>query len=439
MAMSDSFVFHRSVEKKYPIAQDGSGVYITTSDGRKVLDGSSGAAVSSVGHGNVEVISAICDQARQLAFAHSSFFTSGPAEELAETLIKESDGAFEKVMLLSSGSEAVESALKLARQYHIFNGQSGRVNIIGREHAYHGNTLGALAAGKNPSRRAAFDPMLSPAFHHVRRCFHQQDGGELSEEQYEDELLAEYEEQFERVGPSTIAAVIIEPVGGATLGAVTPTKGYLSRLSELCQHHGILTIFDEVMCGMGRVGSYHAWQYFGGVKPDLQTIGKGLAGGYQPLSGVLIGTRVNEIFQEHSKGSRAFVSGHTYQDHSIACAAALAVQRIIIRDKLTEQSQKMGVLLRQCLEQALPQAFKDHNGGFRGAGLFQAVDFGSLSTPDGSPIAKAMAATCLEKGLAVYLCSPLVNACLICPPLVVEEEHIRTIVDIFVCALQSLL
>jgi len=166
---TNSSLFHRSLDKEYPTAAGAEGVYLITSDGRKILDGSSGAAVSSVGHGNKEVIKAVCDQAQSLAFAHSSFFTSDPAEELASTILANSEGAFSKALFLGSGSEAVESALKIARQYHVYKGQPERVNIVGRINSYHGNTLGALAAGNNPSRRGPFAPILSPSFHHVSR------------------------------------------------------------------------------------------------------------------------------------------------------------------------------------------------------------------------------------------------------------------------------
>ena len=436
---SNSSLFHRSLEKAYPTAVNGEGVYLVTSDGRKVFDGSSGAAVSSLGHGNEEIIDAICQQARSLAFAHSSFFTSDPAEELAQVLLKNSQDAFAKVLFLTSGSEAVESALKLARQYHVYNGQLERVNFIGRLNSYHGNTLGALAAGNNPARRDTFAPILAPVFHHVQRCFYQADGQGLGEKAYEDKLIAEYEETFARLGLETIAAVIVEPVVGATIGSVPATQSYLPRLSELCKRHGALLIYDEVMCGMGRVGSYHAWESLGGVAPDLQTIGKGLGAGYQPLSAVLIGKTVYETFQQHSKGSKTFLSGHTFQGHSMGCAGALAVQKILERDNLVSNCQRMGQVLYDTLFAELPTQFKQNSGKLRGLGLFRTVDFGDMGKAYGGPLAKEVAEKSFQLGAAVYLCSPVVDAILFCPPFIMTEEETVKLARIFIQALRAVL
>lgn len=437
--LNNSSLFHRSLEKEYPTAVRGEGVYLITSDGRKILDGSSGAAVSSVGHGNKEVIQAVCDQANSLAFAHSSFFTSDPAEKLADLILANSDGAFSKVLFLGSGSEAVESALKIARQYHVYRGQSERVNIIGRVNSYHGNTLGALAAGNNPSRRGPFAPILGQTFHHVSRCFYQGDGKSLSQAEYEDTLIAEYEAMFEKLGPSTVAAVIVEPVVGATLGSAPATATYLPRLVKLCKSHGILTIFDEVMCGMGRVGTYHAWQSLGGVGPDLQTIGKGLGAGYQPLSGVLVGQVVYDVFKEYSKGAATFVSGHTFQGHSMACAGSLAVQTIILRDGLVSRCKMLGSILEESLRTLLPKQWEECGGKLRGLGLFRTVDFGHLKAKCGGPLAKEVSLKAFELGAAVYLCSPVVDAILLCPPFVASEEEIRALAAIMAQAVSDVL
>lgn len=434
-----SALFHRSLEKTYPTATSGSGVHLITSSGQKILDGSSGAAVSCLGHGNQEVIDSICAQARSLAFAHSSFFTSDPAEELGRLILDRSDGAFKKVLFLTSGSEAVESALKVARQYHVYKGETQRVNFIGRTHSYHGNTLGALAAGNNPVRRAVFGDILSPTFHHVSRCFYQQDGAGLTENEYEDKLLAELEAKIHELGPKTVAAVILEPVVGATTGSVPATKTYLPRVSQLCKQHGILTIFDEVMCGMGRTATYHAWQALGGVSPDLQTIGKGLGAGYQPLSAVLLADSVFTTFEEFSKGSKTYLSGHTFQGHSMACAGALTVQTILFRDDLIPHCGMMGVLLEAQLQELLPQEWKANSGCLRGLGLFRTVDFGSLAETFGGPVAGLVSRRCFETGVAVYLCSPAVDAILICPPFILTVEDVGTIAKTVAEALRFVL
>ncbi|KAH8168980.1 aminotransferase class-III domain-containing protein [Sarocladium implicatum] len=424
---SNSALFHRSLEKTYPTAVKGEGVHLITADGRKIIDGSSGAAVSCLGHGNQEVIEAVCTQARSLAFAHSSFFTSDPAEDLGRLILEKSNGAFKKVLFLTSGSEAVESALKVARQFHVYKGQTERVNFIGRTHSYHGNTLGALAAGNNPARRAVFGDILSPNFHHVSRCFYQKDGNGLTESQYEDRLIAELEAKFQELGPSTIAAVILEPLVGATTGSVPATKNYLARVSDLCKQYGVLTIFDEVMCGMGRTGTYHAWQAIGGVSPDLQTIGKGLGAGYQPLSAVLLADSVFSTFEQFSKGSKAYLSGHTFQGHSMACAGALTVQKIFFRDKLIPHCARMGLLLEARLQELLPVEWRNNAGCLRGLGLFRSVDFGAMAQAHGGAVAGEISRRCFDTGVAVYLCSPVVDAILICPPFIVTEGDVEKI------------
>lgn len=434
-----SAIFHRSLEKSYPSAAQGDGVYLITAEGKKVLDGSSGAAVSCLGHGNRQVVDAIITQAQSLCFAHTSFFTSNPAEELAKALMDSSNGAFSKAIFLSSGSEAVESTLKLARQYHIYKGNDRRVNIIGRIGSYHGNTLGSLAAGNNPARRNPFAPMLASCFHHVSRCFYAADGSVLDENQYEDKLIAEFEGKFNELGPETVAAVIVEPVGGATLGTVPPTKTYLPRLQELCHCYGVLLIFDEVMCGMGRIGTYHAWQSLGGVAPDLQTIGKGLGAGYQPISAILIGEEVHSTFKANSKRGQAFVSGHTYQGHAMGCAAALAVNKIIFRDGLLRNVLKMGELLENILRRELPPEFEEQGGRLRGMGLFRTVDFGNLGAHHGGPLSAQVAAETFTQGAAVYTCSAAVDAVMFAPPFIIHDTEVLKLVRIFVKALNLVL
>ncbi|OAL52233.1 class-III aminotransferase [Pyrenochaeta sp. DS3sAY3a] len=429
--MMSSSIFHRSSNKTYPTATGGKGVYLHTSSGRRILDGSSGAAVSCLGHGHPILIEAIINQTRQLSFAHTSFFTSDPAEKLASLLIEQSDGAFSNVMFLSSGSEAVESALKVARQYHVCNGEPERVNIISRRFAYHGNTLGALAAGYNPSRRRNFEPLLSTSFHHASPCFFSRDAkANQSEDSYVDSLINEFEAEFSRLGPHTVAAVIVEPVGGATLGAVPAAKGYLARLKQICEKYGALLIFDEVMCGMGRVGTLHAWQSLGGTPPHIQTIGKGLAAGYQPMSAVLVTSKVYEIISA-SSSLNPFVSGHTYQGHSIGCAAALATQQLIIEEGLLKNVQLMGDLLVETLRENTPNLKE-----VRGQGLFIGVEFATVANQS---IAGKVAAKCFENGAAVYLCSSEVDAVLFAPPFIINSAEIAELSSIFVASVASVL
>ncbi|KAH8591747.1 pyridoxal phosphate-dependent transferase [Bisporella sp. PMI_857] len=430
-----SSIFHRSLTKSYPEVVAGDGPYLITSDGQRVLDGSSGAAVSCLGHSNSEVVDAIVSQARTLPFAHTSFFTNRPSELLAKLLIEQSDSAFEKVIFLSSGSEAVESSIKLARQYHNANNQPNRVNFIARQSSYHGNTLGALSAGHNPPRREPFAPILSPAFHHTLPCFYSRDGKpNETEDEYVYRLMAALETQFQELGPSTIAAVIVEPVSGSTLGGVAASPVYLSRLHELCNKHGALLIFDEVMCGMGRAGTLHAWQSLGNVKPDLQTIGKGLAAGYQPLSAVLVSGKVHSKLLEEAT-TKPFLSGHTYQGHAIACAAGLATQKYLIERNLLENVRNMGELLVTLLKAALP---KNVVKEIRGVGLFRGVEFQPVD-PSGSQIAKEVAALTFEKGAAVYLCSSAVDAVLFAPPFIINKRQVEELATTFNAAVREVL
>ncbi|ETS86329.1 hypothetical protein PFICI_00157 [Pestalotiopsis fici W106-1] len=424
-------VFHRSLTKQYDLATGGDGIYVVHADGSKTLDGCSGAAVSCLGHSHPVIIEAIIEQAKKLAFAHTSVFTSEPSEQLASFLVDQSGGAFSNVMFLSSGSEAIESAIKVARQFHNANGESQRINFICRQYAYHGNTIGALSAGYNASRRQPFEPLLSKAFHHVSPCFFSKDHkqGE-NESDYVDRLIREYEDMFEKLGPSSVAAIILEPLSGSTLGAAPAAEGYLARLRALCDKYGSLLIFDEVMCGMGRAGTLHAWQSLGGVAPDLQTIGKGLGAGYQPISAVLVGAKVHQIL-ESQQSTHPFISGHTYQGHAIGCAAALATQQVIVNDNLLSNVQAMGDLLARELRDRTP-LLKE----VRGVGLFRGVEF---DTPEGVAIAAEVSRTCLSNGLAVYLCSPATDSILFAPPFIINEHQVRELVDIFVASTNQVL
>lgn len=325
----------------------------------------------------------------------------------------------------------MESALKLARQYHLCLDQPDRVNFIARQYSYHGNTLGALSAGFNPPRRKAFEPLLSSNFHHVSPCFYSRDGKQDEDEShYVQGLLDQYEDAFNSLGPQTVAAVILEPVGGATLGSVPAADGYLPGLKRLCEKHGALLIFDEVMCGMGRIGTLHAWQSLGGAAPGLQTIGKGLGAGYQPISGILVSPKVHKAI-EAAQDSSPLISGHTYQGHSIGCAAALAVQQIIMDENLLENVQDMGARLEELLKATVP-----HLKEVRGRGLFMTVEF--QSHPSGH-LAPEVSSRCLQNGAAVYLCSSAVDAILFAPPFIITAEEVEQLVNIFVLSVNQVL
>src|ERR1700744_331379 len=361
-------VFHRTPKQILPIAVAGDGIEIIDSTGKRYIDASGGAAVSCLGHSNQRVIDAIRRQAQQLPYAHTSFFTTGPAEELADRLVASAPAGLEHVYFVSGGSEAIEAALKLARQYFVEKGETQRRHFIARRQSYHGNTLGALAIGGNAWRREPFLPILIEA-HHVSPCYayREKRAGE-TEEAFAQRLADELEQKILELGPDTVAAFVAETVVGATAGAVPPVREYFRKIRAVCDKYGVLLILDEVMSGMGRTG-----YLFGGgedgASPDILAIAKGLGAGYQPIGATLVS---NEIFDTIVGGSGFFQHGHTYIGHATACAAALEVQRVIAEDKLLDNVQARGEQLRAQLREHYAQ--HPYIGDVRGRGLFVGVE-----------------------------------------------------------------
>ncbi|WP_158774243.1 aspartate aminotransferase family protein [Cobetia sp. L2A1] len=363
-----SHVFHRHLNQDYPTAVKGDGPYLIDSQGRRYLDASGGAAVSCLGHSDGDVIKAIQDQVSTMAYAHSSFFTSEPMEELADFLIARAPEGLESVYFVSGGSEAVEAALKLARQYFIEVGQPQRKHLIARRQSYHGNTLGALATGGNAWRRQQFEPLLINVSH-VSPCYaYREQGADETPEALGIRLATELEDEILRLGAENVMAFVAEPVVGATLGAVTAVPGYFKRIREVCDRYGVLLILDEVMCGMGRTGSLFAAEQEG-VSADLITIAKGLGAGYQPIGATLVSKRIRDAI---ANGSGFFQHGHTYIGHATACAAALAVQKTIESRGLLERVNTLG----DGLQARLRERFAHHAniGDIRGRGLFQGIE-----------------------------------------------------------------
>ncbi len=362
-------VFHRNPQHTLNRAVRAQGISLFDQDGRQYLDASGGAAVSCLGHGHPDVIAAIKAQLDQVAYAHSSFFTTQACEDLADCLAGAAPGDLDHVYFVSGGSEAIEAALKLARQYFVERGETARSQFIARRQSYHGNTLGALAIGGNAWRRQPFLPLLAPA-HHVSPCYAYRDQrpGE-TEEQYAARLADELEQKILEIGPDRVAAFVAETVVGATAGALPPVRTYLRRIREVCDRHGVLLILDEVMSGMGRTGHLYACAE-DGVAPDILAIAKGLGAGYQPIGAMLASRR---IYDTLVNGSGFFQHGHTYMGHATACAAALAVQRVIERDNLLANVLARGEQLRTRLR----EVFADHPnvGDVRGRGLFVGVEF----------------------------------------------------------------
>ncbi|QPF89721.1 aspartate aminotransferase family protein [Bradyrhizobium commune] len=432
--MSTSRVLHRSLRETPPKAIGGEGVYLFAEDGRRVIDASGGAAVSCLGHQHPRVIAAMAKQASTLAYAHTAFFSSEPAERLAETLVGHEPGGLAYAYFVSGGSEAIEASIKIARQYFIERGEPQRQHFIARRQSYHGNTLGALAAGGNAWRRAPYAPLLSEAFSHVTPAFayHEKHEGE-SDAQFVARLAAELEAEFQRLGPNTVAAFLAEPVVGATAGAVASPDDYFKAVREICDRHGALLILDEVMCGMGRTGTTHAWQQEG-VAPDIQAIAKGLGGGYQPIGAMLASGKIIDTIRA---GSGAFQHGHTYLAHPLACAAALAVQNVIREDGLLDQVKERG---RQ-LEQRLTERFGNHRhvGDIRGRGLFWAIELvadraSRTSFDPALKLNQKIKAEAFANGLGCYPGGGTVDGVrgdhvLLAPPYIASAAEIDLIVD----------
>lgn len=361
-------VFHRHLRQSPPVAAGSKGMFIRDAEGREYLDASGGAAVSSLGHAHPEVLAAMHAQLDRLAYSHTSFFTSEVAEQLADELISSAPEGMSHVYLVSGGSEAVEAALKMARQYFVEIGQPQRTHFIARRQSYHGNTLGALAVGGNAWRREPFAPILVPATH-VAPCYpYREQHAEESAEQYGLRLAAELEAAIIAQGADRVIAFVAETVGGATAGVLTPAPGYFKAVRAVCDKYGVLLILDEVMCGMGRTGTLHACEQEG-VVPDLMTIAKGLGGGYQPIGAVLAQRKIVDAM---SKGSGFFQHGHTYLGHPMACAAALAVQQVIRRDGLVAKVREDGAAFGAMLAEAL--GGHSHVGDIRGRGFFWGIE-----------------------------------------------------------------
>ena len=441
VSYAPTHVLHRQMSHALPVAVAGEGIYLIDAQGRRYIDASGGAAVSCLGHGHPEVLAAMHAQLDRLAYAHTSFFTTDVAEELAELLVRDAPAGTSHAYFVSGGSEAVEAALKLARQYFVEIGQPQRRHFIARRQSYHGNTLGALAVGGNAWRRAQFAPLLIDVAH-VAPCYEYRDRlPHESAEAYGQRLAAELAAAVDRLGGDKVIAFVAETVGGATQGATTPVPGYLRAVQSLCRRHGILLILDEVMCGMGRCGTLHACEAEG-VAPDMLVVAKGLGGGYQPIGAVLAQAHVIEAI---ARGSGAFQHGHTYIGHATACAAALAVQRVIRRDGLLRQVQGQGAGLRERLQAAF--GAHPHVGDLRGRGLFQAIELVADRERKApfDPALKLHAkvkAAAMAEGLMVYPMGGTIDGrqgdhVLLAPPFIVDDAALDQIVQRLARALEA--
>lgn len=434
-------LMHRNLRTTPPLAAGGAGIEIVDQSGKRYIDASGGAAVSCLGHAHPDVIAAMHAQIDRIAYAHTSFFTTEAAEALADTLAESAPPSHGNVYLVSGGSEAVEAALKLARQHMVEIGEPQRSVFIARRQSYHGNTLGALAVGGNEWRRREFEPLLMPV-ERVSPCFeYRERRDDESQQAFTDRLIAELQAAIARVGPQRVIGFCAETLVGATSGAVPPTPGYFRRVREVLDRCGALWIADEVMCGMGRTGTMFAFEQEGAI-PDIVTIAKGLGAGYQPIGAVIANDRVVESIRQRSG---AFQHGHTYIGHATAAAAALAVQRVIKRDHLLDAVRMRG----RHLEHALRQRFGDHAhvGDIRGRGLFHALELvADRATREPFPPSLRMharvKAAAMREGLCVYPMGGTIDGVrgdhvLVAPPFIIREPEIDEVVARLSRALDS--
>jgi adenosylmethionine-8-amino-7-oxononanoate aminotransferase len=425
-------VFTRDLHREYPIIERGEGVYLYDTVGRRYLDGCAGALVANIGHGVREVIDAMADQARRIAFAHASTFLSSPALRLADLLVERAPEGLGAVFYATGGSEAVETAMKLARAYFVERDGASRSKhlIIARWNSYHGNTLGALSASGHVGRRKPYEPMLLP-FVHIEPCNAYRPARGWEDPTWDEHVAQELDAAIVREGPERIAAFIAEPVVGAAAGAVPGTRAYFETVRKICDRHDVLFIADEVMTGFGRTGAQFAVNHFG-VVPDLLVMGKGMAAGYAPLAGVLVHRRIVETVQ---RGSGRFVHGHTFNAHPVCCAAGYAVQRFMDRHKLVERAATLGSELGRRL-----QALRQHAmvGDIRGMGMMWGVEFvrnQSTRQPFAETlrVAERIAAEAQRRGLLVYPGTGSADGVsgdhmLVGPPFTISESEIEELV-----------
>jgi hypothetical protein len=438
---NDSALFPRHFQKELPLAIRGEGCWLFSADGRKYLDAAGQAAAVNIGHGIAEIGRAMAEQSARLAFAHTSQFHTESAEKLAARLLAMAPPNFQKggrVCFTSGGSEATETAIKLARQYHLERGHSSRYRVISRRQSYHGSTLGAMTVSGNVARRVPYQPMLAewgqiaPCF-----CYHCPFGKTFP--QCELACAADLNHFLAQKDAASAAAFIFEPVVGATLGAAAPPEGYVARIAAICRERGILLIADEVMTGMGRTGKPFAVQHWG-LEPDIILTGKGIAGGYAPLGAVLVAPNVVEAFE---RGSGSFKHGFTYQAHPVATAAGNAVLDYIEAHNLFARVTPAAEALRDALA---PLSSHRRVGEIRGLGLLVGIEFvrdkGAREPFDASlAIAEKIRAAAMDAGVLTYPTQGCVDGTrgdhiLLAPPFIITAEESALIATALATALE---
>jgi adenosylmethionine-8-amino-7-oxononanoate aminotransferase len=425
---TSSGLFPRRFNKDFPLASRGEGCWIIAADGRRFLDASGQAAVVNIGHGVTEIGRVMAEQSSQIAFAHTSQFQTAPAEKLATRLLAMAPPNFRdggRVYFTSGGSEATETAIKLARQFHLERGQQDRYRVLSRRQSYHGSTLGAMSVSGNVARRTPYEPLLAE-WGHIAPCFCYRCPFEKTFPQCELACADDLQTLLAQSQKEDTAAFIFEPVAGATLGAAVPPEGYAGRVAEICGKNGILLIADEVMTGMGRTGKPFAVQHWG-LEPDMLLVGKGIASGYAPLGAVLVSARVVEAF---ARGSGSFVHGFTYQAHPVTTAAGNAVLDYLEAHHLFERVNGAAQELRSALS---PLKTHPNVGDVRGLGLLLGVEFVKDKTtrepfPREQNIAERIRQACLEENVLTYPTQGCVDGIrgdhlLLAPPFTISPEE----------------
>ncbi|TVY40471.1 putative aminotransferase [Lachnellula subtilissima] len=436
--VADSNVLHRAlIDEPFDVVS-GDGVILTLASGREIIDGSAGPAVSCLGHNRPDIVAAVAAQMNKIAYVYSgSRFRCEASEALATFILKNKPGNLVKAIFVNSGSEATDAAIKLATQYWHEKGEPARRNFISRKQSYHGNTLGALSVSGHASRRALYADWVSHNVSFVDPCYAYRGKADVEEtdEQYVARLKQQLDDEFQRLGPNTVAAFFAETISGTTLGCLTAVSGYFKAVREVCDKYGALLVLDEIMCGMGRSGTMHAWEQEGISGPDIQTIGKGLGGGFVPLSGVLLNQK---IFDGLAHGSKKLMHGHTFQAHPTACAGALAVQQAVEKENILQNVRNMGVVLENELRKQLTDL--PLVGDIRGRGLFWSVEFVTdkdtkKSFEETENFSTRIVDRSLELGLNILgnlgnTGEYYVDHVLLSPPYIIRQQEILTIVGI---------
>lgn len=453
-APKPTYILHRTPWRP-PVAVAAQGIYVDLENGQRLIDAVGGAAVACIGNGHPRVVQALKDQVDKVSYVYNMQLSNQPAEALAKKLVDSSKGAFALCGFASGGSEAMESVLKLARQYVVETGQPKRKNFIARQMSFHGNTLGTLSCAFHPTRRAPYEAILDhDNFHHVSPAFYKRHRNQNeTEEQYVERLKKELDDKFVALGPETVIGFVAETVVGASTGVVAAPKGYFKAMKSVCDKYGALFILDEVMSGMGRMGTLHAWESFGdGIAPDIQAVAKGLGGGYATIGAILISQKIADGIRDNSG---LWKHGHTYQAHPLACAAALAVQEVIESENLLENIRIQGAYLKHLLQERLtgPNALAaPFVFDIRGSGGFWGIEFdltglaaASLNLR-GEPLAMAIQARALENGLIVMGMTGVANlegtrgdVIILAPAYNVTKEEIDKIVEVFVESVEGVL